>query len=161
MDPGIRSHGMKADPPGYLQSKYECFLMSGWWDILHSSCFNVKLCEVIPRTGQNYKWKDENYTPLCINAGSIKMTVPSEYSDQPGHPPSLIRVFTMHSMSSWGPNISSCGWRRLWSVWANVQADPSLRWAHMPFWWFCHEVAQMMIQEILPVFFLEIPDHKL
>ena len=43
MDPGVRSHGMKADPPGYLWSKYECFLMSGWWDILHSSCLHVKL----------------------------------------------------------------------------------------------------------------------
>ena len=26
MDPGYRSYGMKADPPGYLCSKYECFL---------------------------------------------------------------------------------------------------------------------------------------
>ena len=43
MDPGVRSHGMKADPPGYLRSKYECFLMSGWWVILHSSCLNIKL----------------------------------------------------------------------------------------------------------------------
>ena len=43
MDPGVRSHGMKANPPGYLWSKYECFLTSGWWDILHSSCLNVKL----------------------------------------------------------------------------------------------------------------------
>ena len=43
MDPGVRNHGMKADTPGYLWSKYECFLMSGWWDILHSSCLNVKL----------------------------------------------------------------------------------------------------------------------
>ena len=25
---------------------------------------------------------------------------PSEDSDQPGHPPSLIRVFTVHSMGS-------------------------------------------------------------
>ena len=25
----IKSHGMKGDPPGYLPSKYECFLMSG------------------------------------------------------------------------------------------------------------------------------------
>ena len=43
MDPGVRSHGMKADPSEYLWSKYECFLMSGWWDILHSSCLQVKL----------------------------------------------------------------------------------------------------------------------
>ena len=43
MDPGVRSHGMKADPLGYLWCKYEFFLMSGWWDIPHLSCFNVKL----------------------------------------------------------------------------------------------------------------------
>ena len=30
MDPGVMSHGMKADPPGYLRSKYECFLTSGF-----------------------------------------------------------------------------------------------------------------------------------
>ena len=23
-------------------------------------------------------------------------------------------------------------------------SDPSLRWAHMPFCWFCHEVAQIL-----------------
>ena len=33
MDPGIRYHGMKANPTGYLWSKYECFLMSGCQDI--------------------------------------------------------------------------------------------------------------------------------
>ena len=30
-----------------------------------------------------------------------------------------------------------------WSDWADAQADLSLRWAHMPLCWFCHEVAQM------------------
>ena len=38
---------------------------------------------------------------------------PSEDSDQPGHPPSLIRVFTVHSMGSLAPKFSSCGQRRL------------------------------------------------
>ena len=33
MGPRVRSHGMKADPPGYLWSKYECFLMS-WLVVL-------------------------------------------------------------------------------------------------------------------------------
>ena len=33
MDPGVRCHGMKANPTGYLCSKYECFLMSGYQDI--------------------------------------------------------------------------------------------------------------------------------
>ena len=55
-----------------------------------------------------------------------KMTrAPSEDSDQPGHPPSLIRVFTVRSMGSWGPNVSSCRQRRLWSHWADAQADLS------------------------------------
>ena len=26
---------------------------------------------------------------------------------------------------------------------ADAQADQNLRWAHMPFCWFCHEVARM------------------
>ena len=33
MDPGVRCHGMKANPTGYLWSKYESFLMSGCQDI--------------------------------------------------------------------------------------------------------------------------------
>ena len=81
MDPGVRSHGMKADPLGYLWSKYECFLMSGWWDILHSSCLHVKFwsnstngTEVWTNERTNkrtYERKDENYIPLGINAGGI------------------------------------------------------------------------------------------
>ena len=55
---------------------------------------------------------------------------PSEDSDKPGHPPSLIRVFAVRSVGSWGPKLSSCGQRRLWSDWADAQADLSLRWAH-------------------------------
>ena len=39
---------------------------------------------------------------------------PSKDSDQPGHPPKL----------------SSCRQRRLWSDWADAQADLSLPWAH-------------------------------
>ena len=39
--------------------------------------------------------------------------VPSEDSDQPGDPPSLIRVFAVHFMGSLGPKLSSCAQRRL------------------------------------------------
>ena len=28
-----------------------------------------------------------------------------------------------------------------WSDWADAQAGLSLRWAHMPFCWFCHDAA--------------------
>ena len=58
---------------------------------------------------------------------------PSEDSDQPGHLPSLIRVFAVRFMGNWGPKLSSCGQRRLWSYWADAQADLSLRWVHSHF----------------------------
>ena len=58
---------------------------------------------------------------------------PSEDPDQPRHPPSLIRVFAVRSMGSWGPKVSSCGQRRLWSDWENAQANLSLRWTHSHF----------------------------
>ena len=73
------------------------------------------------------------------------MTVPSEDSDQPGHPPSLIRVFAVCSKDSQGPGVSSCGQRRLRSDWAEAQADPSLGWAHRSFCWFCHEAAKLIV----------------
>ena len=74
---------------------------------------------------------------------NILTCAPSKDSDQPGHLSSLIRVFAVRSMGSWGPKLSSCGQRRLWSDWADDQADLSLHWAHMPFCWFCHEAAQL------------------
>ena len=58
---------------------------------------------------------------------------PSEDSDQPGHPPSLIRVFAARSMGSEGPKLFSCGQRSLWSDWVDAQADLNLRWAHTHF----------------------------
>ena len=64
-------------------------------------------------------------------------------ADQPGHPPSLIRFFAVRSMGSQGLKVSACGQRSLWSVWADAQADLSLRWAHRSFCWFCHAQAQI------------------
>ena len=34
--------------------------------------------------------------------------------------------------------------RRLWSDWADAQADLNLHWAHMPFCWFCHTAAHIL-----------------
>ena len=74
---------------------------------------------------------------------------PSEDSDQPRHPPSLIRVFAVCMKKAWVLSYPLSAQRRLWSDWANVQADLSLRWAHMPLWWFCHDAAQMKTHTIL------------
>ena len=63
---------------------------------------------------------------------------PSEDSDQPGHPPSLIRVFTVRMKKAWVLSYPLRTQGRLWA-----QADISLRWTHKSFCWFCHEVAHI------------------
>ena len=63
--------------------------------------------------------------------------VPSEDSDQPGHPPSLIRVFAVRMKKAWVLSYPLTALRRLWSDWADAQADLSLSWAQS-FCWFCH-----------------------
>ena len=42
-----------------------------------------------------------------------------------------------------GPQLHIERMRRLCLDWTDAQADLSLRWAHTPFCWFCHEVAQL------------------
>ena len=58
---------------------------------------------------------------------------PSEDSDQPGHLPSLIRVFAVCMKKAWVLRYPLSAHRRLWSDWADAQADLSLRWAHRLF----------------------------
>ena len=58
---------------------------------------------------------------------------PSEVSDQLGHPPSLIRVFAVRIKKAWVLSYPLSAQRRLWSGWADAQADLSLRWAHTHF----------------------------
>ena len=59
--------------------------------------------------------------------------VPSEESDQPGHPPSLIRVFAVCMKKAWVLSYSLSAQRRHWSDWTDAQADLNLRWAQSHF----------------------------
>ena len=59
--------------------------------------------------------------------------VPSEDSDQPGHPPSLIRVFAVRMKKAWVLSYSLSAQWRLWSDWVDAKADLSLRWVHTLF----------------------------
>ena len=54
---------------------------------------------------------------------------PSEDSDQP----SLIRVFAVRMKKTWVLSYPLRAQRRLWSDWADAQADLSLRWVHTHF----------------------------
>ena len=70
MNPGAKTHGMEADPPRYPWSKYESFLMSGWWDIPHSRNFDINVLSKFHECdGQTNEWTNEQmerrklYTP--------------------------------------------------------------------------------------------------
>ena len=67
---------------------------------------------------------------------------PSEDSDQPWYPPSLIRLFAVSVKKAQVLSYPLSAQRRLWSDWADAL---SLRWAHMAFCWFCHEAAQLFV----------------
>ena len=64
---------------------------------------------------------------------------PSKDSDQPGHPPSLIGVCVKQA---WVLRYFLSTQQRLWSDWADAQADLSLRWAHIHFIGFFHVQVQ-------------------
>ena len=77
---------------------------------------------------------------------------PSEDSDQPGHPPSLTRVFAVRMKKAWVFSYSLSSQRRLWSEWADAQADLSLRpgWSESSLGarslcWFCHVAAHLIV----------------
>ena len=73
---------------------------------------------------------------------------PSEDSDQLGHLPSRIRVFAVRMKKAWVLSYPLSAQRRLWSDWADAQADLSLRWAHS------HFVGFVMRRLILFMWFL-------
>ena len=79
-----------------------------------------------------------------------KMTcAPSEdaYQSRQMHLPRLIRVFPVLMKKPWVLSYPLSIQRRLWSVWADAQADLSLRWVHWGFCWFCCAAACIWIKE--------------
>ena len=67
---------------------------------------------------------DKTYKMACA---------PSKDSDQTGRLPGLIRVFTVRTKKSWVLSYPLSAQQKLWSDWADAQADLSLCWTHMPF----------------------------
>ena len=49
------------------------------------------------------------------------------------HPPNLIRVFAVRIKKAWVISYPLSAQRRLWSDWADAQAELSLRWVHTHF----------------------------
>ena len=102
-------------------------------------------------------WHKIDRRGIKINGSAIyksnKMAcAPSEDSCKPGHPPSLIRVFAVRMKKAWILSYPLSAQRRIWSDWADAQADRSLCWAHMPFCWYCHALAQICFLYLLTAF---------
>ena len=81
-----------------------------------------KLVSVAEQAGLSLNWSQTPKAGFVVtwliyeppHDKTNKMTcAPSEDSDQPGHKPSLIRVFAVHSKRSQGPKLSSCGQLKL------------------------------------------------
>ena len=69
----------------------------------------------------------------CHEKTNKMACAPSEDSDQPGHPPSLIRLFAVRMKKHWVLSYTLSAHRRLWTDCADAQTDHSLRWAHTHF----------------------------
>ena len=126
--------GMMLEKP----HKHGCFCIdkTKWWNHLPGPMAETRDkvdCNMI----QSGNWSKQTLNEPPHDKTNKVACVPSEDSDQPGHPPSLIRVFAVCMKKAWVLSYPLSTQPRLWSDWA------SLCWAHMPFCWFCHEVAQM------------------
>ena len=79
----------------------------------------------------------------------------SEDSDQPGLLPILIRAFAVGMKKHWVLSYPLSALRILWSDRADAQTDLSIRWAHMPFCWICHEATQLWNVQLNAVISIE------
>ena len=88
--------------------------------------------------------------PSLFTHMAVRFCVPSEYSDQPGHLPSLIRVFAVRMKKPWFLSYPLSAQWRLWSDWASSEDSdqtgrmPRLIWVFAgctSFCWFCHVIA--------------------
>ena len=107
-------------------------------------------------TNQCGSWCEKRYEPRHDKTNKVSVW-PAKTQISLGIRP----VWSESSLSAWkklGSLAAQWVHSEDWSDWADAQADLSLRWAHMPFCWFCHEAAQMWSDfsikwETLPVGF--------
>ena len=95
--------------------------------------------------GRTYKTSQRiRYTWAASWLNQQNECAPSKDSDQPGHSPSLMRVWWESLLSAWrklGSLAIHWAHSKDWSDWADAQADLSLCWAHSHLvgFGFCHE----------------------
>ena len=142
-----------------------CDVVTGFWGWLFwRVTYQVRMAEKMMCAGCMILLEpahDKIYKMACT---------PSNDSGQPGHPPSLIRVFAVRMMNDRVLSYPLSAQPRLWSDWADAQADLCLRLAHMPFCRFCRALVwwvgwhSMMSVVRKPPFYIllvsQYSDHK-
>ena len=133
-----------------LPSAAEAIIGHQWWQLVTIGTYQYHILRCSVAVGTDwYQWSPVLvWPPVLVADGRSPNTciiwattwqnqqngcAPSEDSDQPGHPPSLIRVFAVRMKKAWVLSYPLSAQRRLWSDWADAQADLSLRWAHTHF----------------------------
>ena len=79
------------------------------------------------------------------------MTKPTKWHVHPAKPQISRRI---PMKKAWLLSYPMGAQQRLWSDWADAQAGLSLRSAHMPLCWFCHEAAHFALIETHNVFLI-------
>ena len=125
-----------------MNTYIDWFIISTCRYMLQLSVFLLKKCVRFIVDVLSFFWHTRIVEPQHDKIDKMAC-VHIEDSDLAGYLPNLIGLFSVCSMGDWGPSVSSCGQRSLWSDLADVQADLSLRWAHKLFCWFCRAVAHL------------------
>ena len=102
-------------------------------------CFTIQQCD--NGMANSVDWTDCLSKWAATWQNQQNECAPREDSDQPGHPPSLIRVFAVRIKKAWVLSYPLNTQRRLWSDWVDAQS----------LYWFCHVVAQMYLLMITMV----------
>ena len=92
---------------------------------------------------------NKGFEPYCPKGPENDTNQPTKWHVRPAKTQISLGIrsaWSESSLSAWRKLGSlATNWlsvqRRLWSDWADAQADLSFRWAHMPFCWFCQEAA--------------------
>ena len=122
----ITTKHSRPQPPGQLPSTHNRLVQHQAWIVgLTTANAMIKQCG---------KWGNKNYLIWAASWQNQQCgCAPSEDSNQPGHPPSLIRVFAVRMRKTRVLSYPLSAQRRLWPDWVDAQADLSLRCAHTHF----------------------------
>ena len=112
------------------------------------SKFSMKMIDVCDDVGSGCHCDVFKYIKLQRDKTNKMTCVPSEDSDQPGHPPCLIRVIAVHMKKPWLLSYPLSTLPRLWSDCVDAQTAwmQGLIWVFIgrtSFCWFCHALAHL------------------